>query len=68
MIVHCIIQIAVMGGGIPVLIEQPLDGKFLYEYVGYIEADYTESVKKFDLIGKPENYKDVIVKKDRCSK
>lgn len=65
--IHCILQIAILAGGLPVLTEQAVEGKFLYEYMGYVEGDFSAGVKNMELVGKPEDYSDVIIKKDRCT-
>jgi hypothetical protein len=65
--IHCIIQIAIMAGGLPVLVEQPVNGKLLYEYMGYVEGDFSDGVKGLDLVGKASDYNDVIIRKDKCS-
>lgn len=64
--VICSILITVYTNGIAIQNRTDVEGKILnegdYKYV----IDFSEGVKKFKIVGKPSDYKKVLVDKDQC--
>lgn len=66
-LVFCALQVAI-NAGIPFIITENVEGKLIKETKENYLADFSEGVKKFNLSGKPEDYKKVLIKKSECVK
>jgi hypothetical protein len=68
MLVVCTIALAINSGGISVNINADVEGKLLKEDSYKYLVDFSKDLKRFDLSGKPSDYKKVLVNKTDCIK
>lgn len=64
----CKLLVTVNGGGIPFLVETNTEGKMIRESAENYLVDFSKGVKDYALVGKPSDYKKVLISKDKCVK
>ena len=68
MLVICSLLITVNAGGVGWQTKADTEGKILKESPDNYLVDFSEGVKEYRLMGKPSDYKKVLVKKTDCVK
>lgn len=64
----CKLFVTINAGGIPFLIQQDTEGKLIKESTENYLVDFSQGVKDYALVGKPSDYKKVLMSKDECVK
>lgn len=64
----CLIMLTLDAGGINVISEQTVKGKVIGEgSISYL-VDFSNGIKKYDIVGNPKDYSEILVSKDKCIK
>lgn len=67
-LVVCSLALAINAGGINILSKADVEGVLLKENDTKMLVDFSKGLKRFNLAGKPEDYKKVLVDTTDCIK
>ena len=68
MFLICSISVAISAGGLPWSVKADTRGKLISQSAEMYLVDFSKGVESYALIGKPSDYKRVLVKKSKCVK
>jgi hypothetical protein len=60
------LSVAIDAGGISWIISQQTEGKILKENSYNYLIDFSKGVEHYKLVGKPSDYSEVLISKDKC--
>jgi len=68
MFLICVVSIAINVGGLPFVSKVEAKGKAILELEYKYLVDFSGGVKKYNLVGKPYDYKRILIDKKQCIK
>jgi hypothetical protein len=68
MLVMCSLLLTIKVGDVNMLTRSDVEGRILKEDGPKYLVDFSEGVKRFDIAGKTEDYKKVLINKTECVK
>jgi hypothetical protein len=68
MVLICVVSIAINVGGLPFISKIEAKGKAILELESKYLVDFSDGVKKYNLVGKPSDYKRIFINRKQCIK